>query len=145
MTVSGRIIADGEHVYRRIPLAWWPNPKEGYPKIDAFLPHTNDVDGLSVEVASLTTIEKSVSVQPPRPYHLCCLSVGVLRSKFGLSVLADPQPGNPAHAIVPELNRASYDRDKLAMKGIADRIVRALIEAENPLGHFVRIALPDRG
>ena len=142
MTGSGSPVSEGEWVYRRVPLAWWPNPREGRPKIDAFLPAQRDRDGLSVNVVSLTSIDKII--RGDKPYHVCCLSVAALRGEFSLDIVHDPVPGNPAHALVPALSRARYEADKPGHKALADRMIRALLAPdETRLGHFVLIALPD--
>lgn len=125
-------IPDHEFIYHRIPWPHYSNPTEpkSRPQVAAFLPTHQDIDGLSVDIASLTTIEKAATGRGKR-YHVARLHVGTIRKELELHVLARPilpgnaegYPENPAHAIIPELNRQDYKSDKSAMKAVANRLI----------------------
>ena len=125
-------VPDHEFIYRRIPWPHYSNPAEpeSQPQLTAFLPSDRDTDGLSVYIASLTTIERAATSSSKR-YHLARLHVGTIRKELGLHVLARPilpgnaqgYPENPAHAIIPELNRQNYQRDKRAMQAVSNRLI----------------------
>ena len=125
-------IPDHEFIYHRIPWPHYSNPAEleSRPQVAAFLPSHRDTDGVSVDIASLTTIERAATGRGKR-YHLARLHVGIIRKELGLHVLARPilrgnaqgYPENPAHAIIPELNRQDYERDKSAMQAVANRLI----------------------
>lgn len=125
-------IPDREFIYHRIPWPHYNNPAdpESRPQLAAFLPTKRDIDGLSVDIASRTTIERAASGRGNR-YHVARLHVGTIRRELGLHVLAQPilrgntggYPENLAHAIIPELNRQDYERDKSAMQTVANRLI----------------------
>jgi len=130
-------LPDEGFVYRRIPWRHYANPAESpYPRIDAFLPRKDEMDGLSVDRASLTDIDRTRRGRSTLPYHVARLSVGELRRRLGLVVVPDPIPAgnllglpeNPAHALIPALSRDIYERDKPAFRAIADVVIREIAE-----------------
>ena len=130
-------LPDEEFVYRRIAWRHYANPTESpYPRIDAFLPRKDEMDGLSVDRARLTEIDRTRRGRSTLPYHVARLSVGELRRKLGLVVVPEPTPAdprlglpdNPAHALIPGLSRAVYEQDKAAFRAMIDVIIREIAE-----------------
>ena len=133
-------IPDDEYVFRRIPSVQYPTPTDlnSRPITASFLPRDEDTDGLSVELARLTTPENVADV-PGKRYQVVQVCVSDLRS-LGLDVISDPLPDNPAHALILGLDRQTYDADKPQLKALAETIIRKHCEtvwispdpAENP-------------
>lgn len=144
MSPSGRDIPDEESVYRRIPLVFY-DPRATYGlKIDVFLPTREDRNGLSVHRCALTSIEEAARGMPGKRYHVVRLSVGELRrlgQLLGCDVAPDPFPANPAHALIPQINRDAYMADKPAFKALANVFVTELMKPASGLGEIVLVAL----
>lgn len=99
--------APNEFVLRRIPASW-VDPSLDMPiKRSAFEPHkSRDVSGLSV-FRELFVSAADLAAAGDNVYYVARFSVHELNG-FGLTVVADPQPGQlPGHALIPELNAAS--------------------------------------
>lgn len=117
MPAPADAVVDDEHVYRRIPLAWAPDPKL-LPVWNSFRPREDDDRGLSVYLASLVSPKEILARDPPpnpgKPYSIYRLRVGTIRQIQGgdgvgnLDVIPDPIPANAAHALVPQMNYRAY-------------------------------------
>jgi len=130
-------LPDEEFVYRRILWNHYDNPASSpYPRIEAFRPGKNDVEGISVDRAQLTGIDRVSRGRSVKPYHVARLNVGSLRSRLNLVVIPDPIPAgnllglppNPAHALIPGLSRTAYDRDKPGLNAMIDVIVTEIAQ-----------------
>ena len=103
-------IADEEILYRRVPAGWY-SPAAGL-NAQAFAPHkTNDSTGLSVYRDKYKSIEEAAKGRPGKSYYVAVLRAGDLRKK-GIQVLPRPQPGDPGHAELPDLNRGNRKTDE---------------------------------
>jgi len=122
-------LPDEEFVYRRIPWNHYNNPASSpYPRIDAFRPREDETEGISVDRANLTTIDRARRGRSPKPYHVARISVGELRSRFGLTVIPNPIPGNSAHALIPGMSRDVYEQNRPAFRAIAEIIATELAQ-----------------
>lgn len=127
MDQPGQHVAEHEYVYRRIPWVHYSNPeKTPIPAIAAFLPTPSDADGLSVHRASLISIGDAASGRGKR-YHVARVHVRALNG-MGLDVIEDRLENDPSHALIPQLNRSEYERDRPAMKAIANRLLTEVSE-----------------
>lgn len=115
-----------EIVYRRIAYVHFP-PSEKQPQEAAFTPHPNDDTGISLCRARYKTVEQAAQGRPDRRYHVAKMRVGDL-NRIGLTVIADDPDNDPSHAIIPELRRAVYEKDKDKGKAIANRIITEVAE-----------------
>jgi len=98
-------------LYRRILPGWYfPGKTKKIPQ-KAFMPRPweseekpGDKDGISVDRVELTTMElASIMPHSGKKAHVCEFGVcDILRR--GLTVVAKPIDGNPAHAVIPEMN-----------------------------------------
>lgn len=124
MDTASERIPDDVYVYRRIPSSRYPKPTDpkSRPINASFLPRIDDTDGLSVDLATLTTPEKVADI-PDKRYQVVQVCVSDLRS-LGLDVISDPLPDNPAHALIIGLDRQTYDADKAQIKALAETIIR---------------------
>lgn len=139
------VITDDERLYRRIPVG------PGYCTTDpatqrlnvsaqAFHPHRErDVDGLSLSRGRteshptfLSPEDLAKSGPSPEGYFLAELIYGELR-KAGIRVIPDPQPHDPGHVLLPELN--SSDRK-------SDRVKELEMQLATTLTHFVHGPFP---
>lgn len=100
LSPDDQAIGDGESLYRRI-----------FPGLDNLVPNSGG-DGyrpssgslksdlpLSVDRSSLCTPEETRDRDISKPFHVAQISVGVVRAA-GCRVVADPEDGNPAHALI---------------------------------------------
>lgn len=124
MDTADKRIPDDEFVYRRVPFLLYPNPLDpnSRPMLNSFLPRIDDTDGLSVDLATLTTPEKVADI-PGKKYHVVQVCVRDLRN-LGLDVFPNPQRENPAHAIIIGLDRQTYNAEKTQIKALVETIIR---------------------
>ena len=111
-------IWDENELFRRVPAA---NPnylrEDGSPTSLAFLPK-KDTKGLSVDVAQLTTPEKSIINK--RSFQLFQITAGEVRNiDQQCDCIHDPLPENYAHALITGLNRKRSK--KLSKKAVRIR------------------------
>jgi len=131
------LISDSETVYRRVPPSEVFLPGEPpQPPWNAFKPREpnprklgdrGDVDGLSVDLASLRTAKAtSEGTNPSRPYNVVELTVEQIRlavdsaGTAGMDVVAQPVAGNDAHALIPQLNSIDYNAGGPTKKRITE-------------------------
>lgn len=92
---------------------------------EAFRPLDSGEEGLSVfRVACLNDPLDILAVvaEKKRPlYHIARLAFADLKT-LGLSVLPDPIPAVPGHAILPELNSLAYRQNKVFWKQVQQRL-----------------------
>lgn len=115
---AGQRVPSSERVFRAVLEKWW-DPISPTPGADAFRPTRRDTTGLSVLRSSLTTVEVArIGPNPANRYHLAELLVADIES-LGLTVVAEPKPEDPSHAVIPELSLNLYEsRDKVQRKEI---------------------------
>jgi hypothetical protein len=103
-------IADDELLYRRVPLVWY-STTSGLDD-QAFHPHkTLDVTGISVSRAKYKTIEEAAQGRPDKSYFVAVLLAGQLREN-GITVEPRPEPNDPGHSELPDLNAANRREDR---------------------------------
>jgi hypothetical protein len=102
-------IADDEIVFRRIPKSMgWCDEKTRVLSPEAFGPHkTRDTTGISVAREKYKSAELAARGQPGKSYYIAVLRVGDLR-QHGLIIEPRPEPDDPGHAELPQLNAANY-------------------------------------
>ncbi|NQV25708.1 MAG: hypothetical protein HQ518_15225 [Rhodopirellula sp.] len=140
-------VSDDEIIYRRVPARpQWCIPGDPVQiTVDAFSPlkstkdRLGDVDGLSVTRAkssanpSFATPADVAGAGPsPAGYFVLELRVSDLQ-KLGLSVVPDPKPDNPGHALIPEIHEAV--RKQAATKALQNSLVQ---NVQAIYGRFVR-------
>jgi hypothetical protein len=105
-------VGDDEFLYRRISvLSGWYSPETRL-KAAAFAPHkTEDQTGLSVWRAKYKTIEQAARGRAGKSYYVAILRAGDLRQR-GIEVVPRPQPDDPGHAELPDLNSANRKTDR---------------------------------
>lgn len=124
-------IADEEFIYRRIPLnAHWYNPHTGQLLPQVFAPHkVQDQDGLSVTRSKYNTVEQAALGRPGKSYYVAVLRASDLR-RYGIVIRPDPQPHDPGHALLPELNSANRQASETLEK---QRVLASLcLRVEGP-------------
>ena len=90
-------IADADELYRRLaPGAIRP---DGTVSRVAYMRNSQPDDEISVDLARLTTPERSLAPVAGRGFGLGALVAGYPRS-LGLAVRHDPLPENPSHALI---------------------------------------------
>jgi hypothetical protein len=105
-------VADGEYVFRRIPVSMpWYDPAKNYLSPVAFNPTKFDTTGLSLTREKLRTIEEAARGKSKSGYYVATLRVGDLR-RYGMEVVSKPLDDNPGHAEIPELNYQNKDTDQ---------------------------------
>ena len=104
-------IADGEFLYRRIPVSQgWYDQVHGL-KPEAFAPHRErDATGISIYRAKYKPIEVAARGQPGKSYYVAVFHAGDLRGN-GISVIPRPLPNDPGHAELPDLNSNNRKSD----------------------------------
>jgi hypothetical protein len=121
----------GGAVFRRIPEIYY-KPGLAIPvQPEAFRPTDKDVDGISVADAAKATPQQALlGVAPEKRdrYYVARIPIEILQH-LGLSVADKPLPENPAHAVIPEMNTADYQKDKEAWK--EKQVVLAEIASAN--------------
>jgi hypothetical protein len=103
-----RTIPDAEGLWRRIHPSWIvPDRETGGWRVSsaAFIDRRGE---LSVDLASLTTVEWSLAGYPE--HSLAEVKVAVIREK-GYGVVRDPLPENAAHALVRGRMTKAYARE----------------------------------
>jgi hypothetical protein len=96
-------VEDDELLYRRVPEAWY-DPATGRLDEQAFAPHkTNDITGLSHSREKYKTIEEAARGRAGKRYYVAVLKARDLRAN-GIAVEPRPQPGDPGHVELPDLN-----------------------------------------
>lgn len=105
-------VADDELLYRRVSVpSGWYSPETGL-KANAFAPHkTEDATGLSVDRAKYKTIEQAAKGRAGKSNYVAVLRAGDLRQR-GIEVVPRPQPGDPGHAELPDLNSDNRKTDR---------------------------------
>jgi len=105
-------ITDDELLYRRVSVnSGWYSPSTGLdPR--AFAPHkTEDVTGISVDRAKYKRIEEAAKGRPGKSYFVAVLQAGDLKQQ-GISAVPRPEPDDPGHAELPELNSGNRRSDR---------------------------------
>jgi hypothetical protein len=125
-------IADDELLYRRVPLPWY-SPNTGLMP-EAFAPHKiNDATGVSVARAKYKLAEDAARGRPGKQYYVACLQAGKLREN-GIAVVPRPEPDDPGHSELPDLNAANRKDDRtLELQRL---LVHLTIDVQGPFGPF---------
>jgi hypothetical protein len=111
-------------VLRRIHKNFYKEGLELPIQLEAFRPTKDDLDGLSVFLAAEATPEQTLAVVPPakRPlYYVASIPIQDLR-QLGLTLLPHPIEEAPGHAVIPEMNLETYNRDKAAGKELQKKL-----------------------
>lgn len=100
LSPGDQTVDDGELLYRRI----FPGPDSLQPNSggDGYRPSSGSLKSdlpLSVDCASLCTPEETRDRDLSKLFHVALISVSVVRA-VGCRVVADPEDGNPAHALI---------------------------------------------
>ena len=118
-------LSDAETIHRRVPrTVSFTSSTPPRPPWTVFKPRApndkkpgdrGDVDGLSVDLATLRTAKAtSEGSDPTRPYSVVALTVGQIRQTVdsagaaGMDVVGQPVSGNEAHALIPQVNWTDY-------------------------------------
>jgi len=113
-------LTDDELLYRRVPPGWY-SVATGL-QAEAFAPHkSNDATGLSVARAKYKTVEEAAKGQPGKSYYVAILRAGEIR-QLGMTIVPRPEPGDPGHAELPDLNSQNRKDDRTL------ELQRALVE-----------------
>jgi hypothetical protein len=98
-------IDDDEFLYRRIPTSMtWYSPDTGVLLPEAFAPSKDrDLTGLSVARSKYKTVEEAAKGRPGKSYYVAILKAKDLKDR-GIEALPRPQPNDPGHAELPDLN-----------------------------------------
>jgi hypothetical protein len=103
-------IADDEILYRRIPLNWYSS---GILDSQTFQPNKEkDADGLSFSRAKYKTKTQAAMGRPGKQYYVAELSARQIRA-LGIQIEPRPQPNDPGHTTLPELNSASRKESRV--------------------------------
>ena len=102
-------IDDDELLYRKVSVSsgWYDNRTHEL-KPEAFKPRADDDNGISFDRAKsdlhpeFRTIEAAARGPSSKGYYVAVFRVGDLRA-HEFSVIANPDEGNPGHALVAEL------------------------------------------
>ena len=106
-------IADGEELYRRIPISnnWYDPATDSRPSPKAFRPHRADETGLSVFRAKYNTPDQVAENERGSRYYIAVLRAGDLRAN-GLEVVPKAVPPDcPGHA---EILSLTYENRRTA-------------------------------
>lgn len=108
MCPEGDPITDDEILYRRIPVSMkWYSTEQGLsPR--AFEPRDDDVTGISVSRSKYKSPEEAGQGLSKSGYFVCELPVKEL-IKSNVRFAPKPEPGDPGHAELPDLNVGSRD------------------------------------
>jgi len=125
---EGDPVRDDEFVLRRIPSnpQFYDSTQPLLPVTpEAFRPHPNDADGLSVfRKQFCSAVELAARARNPGLCYVSELLASKVRG-LGLSLVPDPQPDQPpGHTLIPELNRRAYEANKRAMKEVQVELAR---------------------
>jgi hypothetical protein len=105
-------VEDDELLYRRVPAAASPqryDPVKRELSDQAFAPHKLvDITGLSVSRAKYKRIEEASGGRPGKSYYVAVLRAGDVR-RLGIDVVPRPEPDDPGHAELPQLNADNYN------------------------------------
>jgi hypothetical protein len=111
-------VDENEGVLRRIHKIFY-NADSNIPvQPEAFRPTERDNDGLSVfrdRFVSPVQVLVDVAESKRGLYYIARLTVRDLQA-LHLTVIPAPRSGLPGHALIPELNWGSYQKDKLRLK-----------------------------
>ena len=94
MVDEPRKIGDDDELYRRVAPEWVTDGA-----INSAAYSTNDPDGISVDLARLTTPEETRARALGAANGVGVVAVRIPRGQ-GLEVRPDPQPDNPAHCLI---------------------------------------------
>lgn len=118
-------VADDEFVLRRVHRVYYDQHLPIPIQPAAFRPTQRDTTGISVLRERFATPADTLANLPPdkrADYYVVRLPVRDLLT-LGLSVVPEPIPGGPpGHAVIPELNRGAYARNKRGLKEIQLRL-----------------------
>lgn len=107
-------IADGEFLYRRLPVSMgWYDP-QGCPRLSpkVFRPRDDDVTGLSiVRGEPYNLIEEAARGPSKKGYYVAVLKAGDLR-QHGITIAPKPAPGIPGHAEIVSITAANRDSEE---------------------------------
>ena len=130
-------VEDTEHLLRR-----FPNEPDQFdftlqvPRLNIFLPSSRDMDGLSLnrEGDGFMTAEEVLASATSDKIRANGGVIAILTEKVRQDGMAvNPSPADtPGHVIIPEINRAEYDRQlpdgskpgKQQIKALADKLAR---------------------
>ncbi len=132
-------VTEEEAILRRIHKRYY-NPQEIIAvQPEAFRPTERDEDGLSVfreRFVSAAEVITAIAEEKRRLYYVARLAVRDLRG-LNLTVLPAVQTGLPGHAIIPELNWTSYQKNRLRVKEwqtkLAELASQAIVYQPPPL------------
>jgi hypothetical protein len=97
-------IPDDELLYHRVypdPQGIYIEPSSQQPRPTSGAFRSKDHEPLSVDLASLSTPQESLSRAPRPDFYVAEVNAGDIRKlDIGCGVVRDPEEGNPAHALV---------------------------------------------
>lgn len=113
MGESSEPITDNELLYRRIPASMpWYSPDTGNLSPEAFAPSKErDFTGLSIARAKYKSLEEAAKGRPGKSYYVATLRAQDLKDR-GIQVVPRPQPCDPGHAELPDLNAQNRKSDR---------------------------------
>ena len=132
-------VADAEILLRRVPTDparfIYPN---GPFKWQAFLPNSDDDDGLSVnregeQYETAESLLAKAGTERFRQYGGVVAIEAIVPRGLGADVTPDQQDDSRGHCLIARLGRKAYNVDKRAVKALADEMARSA-------NCFVRIA-----
>lgn len=131
MTEEHEPVTEQETVLRRIHQRFY-DPHRTIPvQPEAFRPTERDEEGISVFRERFVTAAKviaAIAEDKRSLYYVARLNVRDLRG-LNLTVLPAVQSELPGHAIIPELNRTSYQQDKLRVKELQTKLAELASQA----------------
>lgn len=111
-------VDSSESILRRIHAKFFDGALEIPIQAEAFRPTERDEDGISVFRERFVNAGAILANVPPEKqplYYVARIAVCDLEP-LNLTVMPAPLDELPGHAIIPELNWASYQRDKTKLK-----------------------------
>lgn len=104
------LIADKVELYRRIAHGWvCPDQQTGRQRLSS-LAFRDSMGEISVELSSLTSPAECMARGGPTIIGLVALTVAQVR-EMGFTVVHDPKPDNPAHALILGASSKRNSRD----------------------------------
>jgi hypothetical protein len=102
-------IADDELLFRRVPAStMWYDPVTRTLKPEAFGPsRERDSTGISFSRQKYKSAEIAARGRPGKTYYVAVLRAGDIR-RLGIDVEPRPEPDDPGHAELPQLNAGNY-------------------------------------
>jgi hypothetical protein len=116
----------GAQVYYRRLVFHWYDPASGAVSLDGFRPNKNDTDGLSLS-HSITPAEVAATGESDKQYWVAEFAASSLVAG-GMTAYLDAAD----HAYIPQLSRASYDRDKDQSAVLGEHLRRSVLKVHGP-------------